>query len=153
MRISALQTGTVAGTITITARLSAATQDVTPTPIPTRTIRITATSPVLQSVTATRNSTGFTVAITGFSSSRELQQAVFTFTAAAGTNLQASTVTIPVDALFSQYYQSTASAPFGSQFTLTQPFTVQGGTTGIVSVSVTLSNRVGTSAAVSANLQ
>jgi hypothetical protein len=149
----ALQTGTVAGTITITARLQAATLDVTPTPVPTRTIRISPTAPVLQSVTATRTSTGFNVVITGFASSRELTQAVFTFTAASGTNLQTTTLTIALDSLFSQYYQSSASAPFGSQFTLTQPFTVSGGTTGIVSVSVTLTSRVGTSNAVSANLQ
>jgi hypothetical protein len=149
----ALQTGTVAGTITITTRLTAATQDITPTPIPTQTIRINATAPVLQSVTAARNSTGFSVVITGFASSRELTQAVFTFTAAPGTNLQTTTLTVPIDTLFSTYYQSAASAPFGSQFTLTQPFTVQGGTTGIASVSVTLVSRVGSSNAVSANLQ
>jgi hypothetical protein len=149
----ALQTGTVAGVITITARLTAATQDITPTPIPTQTIRIAATAPVLQTVTATRNSTGFSVVITGFASTRDLTQAVFTFTAAAGTNLQTTTLTVPIDAIFAQYYQSAASAPFGSQFVLTQPFNVQGGTTGIVSVSVTLTSRVGTSNAVSANLQ
>jgi hypothetical protein len=148
-----VQTGTVAGTITITARLTSASQDITPAPIPTHTIRINATAPVIQSVTATRNTAGFNVVITGFASSRELTQVIFTFTAAGGTNLQTTTITIPSGTLFSQWFQSTASAPFGSQFTLTQPFTVQGGTTGIVSVTVTLVSGVGNSTPVTANLQ
>jgi hypothetical protein len=148
-----VQTGTVAGLITITAHLSAAGQDVTGTPIPTRTIRINATAPTISSVTATRNSTGFTVTVTGFASSREVTQATFQFTAASGTTLQTSSVTVPVDVIFGPWFQSSNSAQFGSQFTYTQPFTVSGGAQSIVSVSVTLVSKAGTSTAVSANLQ
>ena len=148
-----VQVGTVAGTITITTRLTAAGQDITPTPPPTQTLRIIPSAPVIvPPVTATRNSTGFTVAVTGFSSTRELTQAVFQFTAAAGGNLQTSQVTIPVGTLFAGWFQSAASAAFGSQFTLTQPFTVTGSTQ-IVSVTVTLVNSVGSSGPMSANLQ
>ena len=46
-----VQSGTVAGTITITAQLVAAGQDVTPAPAPSPTIRIAATVPVITSVT------------------------------------------------------------------------------------------------------
>jgi hypothetical protein len=148
-----VQTGTVAGLITITAHLTAAGQDITGTPIPTITIRVNATAPVISTVTATRNSTGLTVTVVGFASSREMAQAIFQFTAAAGTTLTSSSVTVPVDAIFGQWYQSSASAAFGSQFTYTQPFTVPGGAQSIVSVSVTLVSKVGSSNAVSATLQ
>jgi hypothetical protein len=149
----ALQTGTVAGTITITFRLAAASSDITPTPVPVRTVRINAAAPVLSTVTAVRNATGFTVAITGFSSSRDMTQGLFQFNPTAGSNLQTTQLTVSVDAVFSQYYGSSAAAPFGSQFTLTQPFTVQGSTQSIQSVTVTLVNRVGNSNVVTANLQ
>jgi Putative Ig domain len=148
-----VQTGTVAGLITITAHLTAAGQDISGTPVPTRTIRVNATAPVITSVTATRNSTGFTVTVVGFASSREMTQALFQFTAASGTTLSSSSLTVPIDTIFSGWYQSPASSPFGSQFTYTQPFTVSGGAQSIVSVSVTLVNKVGSSTAVSANLQ
>ena len=148
-----LQLGTVAGTITITAQLLAPGQDITPSPAPSRTVRISATAPVISSITATRNSTGFTVVIVGYASSRELTQASFQFTATSGTNLQTGSLTVPIDALFATWYASSASAPFGSQFTLTVPFTVQGSPQSILSVTATLTSKVGTSAPASANLQ
>ena len=148
-----VQTGTVAGNITITARLSAFSSDITPAPAPVRTIRITPTAPVISSVTSARNPTGFTVTINGYASSRELTQATFQFGGAAGSTLQTTQLAVTVDALFTQWYTSSAAAPFGSQFTFTQPFTVQGSTQSVASVTVTLTNRVGTSSPVTANLQ
>ena len=145
-----VQTGTVAGTVTITAQLTAAGQNVTPTPAPSRTIQIPATAPVITSVTAASNSTGFTVTVVGYSSTRDVASAVFTFTPASGANLTTGQVTVPVGPVFSAWYQSAASAPYGSQFTLTQPFTVNGNLQAVASVSVTLTNSVGTSAASSA---
>jgi hypothetical protein len=151
-----IQTGTVAGTITIVTQLAAATQDVTPSPPPTQTIRIAPGPPTIvtpNGVTAVRNATGLTVTVVGFSTPRQVTQAVFVFSAATGANLQTGTVTVAVDGPFTQWYASTASVLFGSQFTLTQPFTVQGSPSSIVSVSVTLVNSLGTSNAVSANFQ
>jgi hypothetical protein len=58
-----------------------------------------------------------------------------------------------VDQLFAAWYGSAASAQYGSQFTLTQPFTVQGDPAAVVSVSVTLTNKIGNSTPVSATLQ
>jgi hypothetical protein len=147
-----VQVGTVAGTITITARLTAAGQDVTPTPVPTRTIRINSGPPVITSVTATRTASGFTVVITGYAPSREVTTANFQFTPASGADLQTTQVSVPVGSIFGPYFQSAAGASMGSQFAFTQPFTVQG-TAQIVSVSVTLAGQAGTSNAVSANLQ
>jgi hypothetical protein len=147
-----VQTGTVAGTATITARLTAASQDITPSPAPTRTVRINAAAPVATTVTATISGSGFTVTIVGYATTRSITSAVFTFTPASGANLQTTTVTIPVDQLFSAWYASAASAAFGSQFTFTQPFTVQGGVSAIASVTVTLVNATGSSTPVTATL-
>ena len=149
-----VQTGTVAGLITITAQLQASQQDVTPSPAPRRTIRVAAAAPVIVpgTLTAVRNSTGFTVTLTGYVTDRELTQAVFVFAAAAGSNLQTTTLTVAIDALSVQYFAGQSAAPFGSQFTYTQPFTVTGSTQAIASVSVTLVNRIGQSTALTATL-
>jgi hypothetical protein len=146
-----VQTGTVAGTITITTQLLAAGQDITPVPPPTKTIVIGPAAPSITSVTAAVNSTGFTVTVDGFDPTRAITQVVFTF-AAAGSSLQTSTVTVSAASLFTSWYQSAASIPFGSQFSFTMPFTVTGNVQSIASVTVTLVNPTGTSAAMSATL-
>ena len=134
--------------------MQAAGQDVTPSPAPRRTIRIAAAAPVIVpgTLTAVRNSTGFTVTLTGYVTDRELTQAVFQFTAAAGSNLQTTTLTVPIDALFAPYFSGAGATPSGSQFTYTQPFTVTGSTQAIASVTVTLVNKIGQSAPATATL-
>jgi len=144
-----VQTGTVAGTITITAKLLAGTTDVTPSPAPQQTITVPATAPVISTITAVRNSTGFTVTITGYSSTRALSTANFTF---SGTNLGTTSLAIQVDPIFSPWYQSSTSSQYGSNFTYTQPFTTSN-PQAVTSVSVTLVNAAGTSASASATLQ
>jgi hypothetical protein len=148
-----VQTGTVAGVITITVQLLADQENVTPTPIPTRTIRINPAAPSLTGVQARRTGAGLEVTTTGYSTTREMRQAIFRFTAAPGANLQSSELTIPVDATFSRWYQDPASAAFGSQFSFTQTFTIAGDSAGIASVTVMLSNLAGQSAAVTAAVQ
>jgi hypothetical protein len=150
---AAIQMGTVAGTIAIVAQLSAAGQDITPTPPPTQTIRIAAAAPAISSVTAIRNASGFTVTVIGFSTPRQVTQATFQFAAAASANLQTSSLPIATTSLFTGWYSSAAAAPFGSQFSFVQPFTVTGDSAAIASVTVTLTNAQGTSPAVTANLQ
>ncbi len=148
-----VQSGTVAGTITITAQLLAGAEDVTPLPAPKQTITIPAGAPVITSVTATRNSTGFTVTVVGYATTRSVTQATFQFTAASGSSLQTTSATIPSDSLFTAWFGSAAAGPFGGQFTLTQPFTVSGSPQTVASVSVTLANAISASSAVSATLQ
>ena len=145
-----VQTGTVAGTVTITTHLQASGQDITPTPAPQQTLRINPGAPVIRSVTATRSGSTFTVTVVGFATDRELTQAVFQFT---GSNVQTGSVTVPVDGLFAAWFGGAASAQYGGQFTFTQPFTVQGDPAAVVSVSVTLTNKIGSSTPVSATLQ
>ena len=148
-----VQTGTVAGVITITAQLIAANgADITPSPAPTRNISIAPAAPTISAVTAATTSTGFTVTISGFDPTRAVTQATFTFAPAAGSNLQTTTVTLPVQTLFTAWYQNPASAQYGSQFSFTIPFTVSGNVSGITSVTVTLTNATGTSGASTATL-
>jgi hypothetical protein len=92
------------------------------------------------------------VIVTGFSSSREVRQAIFRFTPVAGAQLQTTELTLPVDAAFSRWYQDPASAVFGSQFALSQSFTSSDAAS-IASVTVILVNQQGQSAPVSAQLQ
>ena len=147
-----IQTGSVAGVITVTAQMQAGGQDVTPLPAPRTTIRIAAGPPVITTVTAVRNATGFTVTVTGYVTDREVTQAIFAFAAATGSNLQTTTLTVPADTQFAQYFGGASAAPFGGQFLFTQPFTVTGSTQAITSVTVTLVNKIGQSTAVTAVL-
>jgi hypothetical protein len=142
----AVQTGTVAGSITITASLLAGQADVTPSPSPSVTIVVQPAVPVISSVTVTRTTGGLSIAISGYSTPRQVTSAIFQFTS---TNLQTSSFTVDVSSAFSAWYQTAASAAFGSAFLYTQPFTLQG-SLGTGSVSVTLTNAQGTSAAASA---
>lgn len=148
-----LGTGTVAGTITLTLTFKADGQDVTPNPAPTRVITIPAQAPVITNVTASHTGSGIEVDITGFSNTRDMTSATFTFQAAAGTTLTNSQVTVTADQLFATWYSDPTSANYGSQFTFAQPFTLSGNTSGIAGVSVTLTNPQGTSSAATATVQ
>jgi hypothetical protein len=148
-----LQVGTDAATVTITAQLQAGSQNVTPSPAPKLSFRLNAAAPVITSMTATRTSTGFTVTIVGYATSRDVTTANFTFSATSGSNLATSQLAVAVSSIFTPWYSSAPSAPYGSQFTFTQPFTVTGSNTAILSVSATLTSSVGTSQAATANLQ
>jgi hypothetical protein len=148
-----VQTGTVAGTITITAQLLAGTANVTPTPAPSTTIVVPAGAPVITAVSATRTSTGFTVTVTGYASNRDVDTAAYQFSPSEGSTLTTTQVSTPVTSLFTQWYGGSSAAQYGSQFTLTQAFTVNGSASSVFSVSVTLMNALGTSTAASAFLQ
>ncbi len=150
----AIQLGSTAGTITITLdQLRANGADITPLPTPVTTIRINRAGPTITSVTAVRRANGFDVTVSGFSPSREVTQAVFHFTAAAGQTLSKTDDTESVSGAFAAWYNSAQSAQFGSLFTMVMPFNTDGPSTAIASVSVTLVNSAGSSQTVSANLQ
>jgi len=139
----AVQTGTVAGTVIFSARLQSSGIDITPAPAPSRAVRVDRAAPVIAGARLVRTGNGFEVEITGFCTAREVTQAAFRFSAAAGQVLQTSEVTIPVEGLFSGWFQNAASARFGSQFRYTQPFTVQGEASAVTPQSLTLTNRLG----------
>jgi len=148
-----IQTGTVAGTITLTLQFLVDGVDLTPQPPPTRTIHILPAPPVISQVVASRTSTGISVTITGFSNTREVATATFNFPAAAGSHLTTTTLTIPATPLFSPYYGAAASIAFGSLFTYVQSFTIQGTASDVQQVGVVLTNSVGPSAQVTVAIQ
>src|SRR5262249_41228017 len=113
----ALQTGTVAGTI----ELSFSVEGVA-VPDLDRTIKIPRSAPALRDLKLVRNANGFELRLTGFSTSREVTQADVRFN---GTGLQTTQASIPLADLARTWYSSPASAPFGSQFSLILPFSVQ----------------------------
>jgi hypothetical protein len=146
------QAGTVAGTIQLSLSYQAAGVDITPSTTPVLSTQIVAAAPAIKSVVATQTTSGIQVVIDGLSTTRDMKSATFQFTPASGATLQTTSVTVDVSAMFAAWYQSSSSLPLGSQFSLTIPFTVNGGVNTIASVSVTLTNSVGTSAAVSATV-
>jgi hypothetical protein len=140
----AFQSGTVAGTINISLRLQAGGLDVTPPSAPAVTAHLEQAAPVIQNATVSKTSNSITIQIAGYSTAREVTQAVVTFSAASGQTLQVSQITLPVDSLFGAWYQNTANNAYGSQFILTQPFSIQGDAGAVLPQSVSLTNRKGT---------
>jgi hypothetical protein len=143
-----LQAGTVAGAIHLSLdNVTVGGQPVTPNN-GTFTITIPLLPPVITNVRLlNRTSGGFDVEITGYSTTRDITQSTFQFTAGSGGALATTQLQPNVAATFTTYYQSDASAAVGSAFVYTQPFIAQQGDANVVtSISATLTNSQGTSA-------
>jgi hypothetical protein len=139
------QAGTVAGTINLSVFFEGVLNA-------SRDITVRRQAPVIMSSRiAAQTASSFDVVIVGLSNSRALNQGDFRFSARGGGNLATTQVTVNLAGDANTWYQGEASRPFGSQFTLTVSFTVQGSISAIGSVSVTLSNGEGTSAPSSAS--
>jgi hypothetical protein len=144
------QTGTVAGTISLSVVAQSEGITLNPSQPLEHTMTLSRVAPVITLLTiSSRSVSGFELVITGFSTSRALRQATFLFTPAQGRSLQTSTATLDLAPSASNWFQSQPSASFGGQFRLVMPFTVQGDSSAIGSVSVTLTNAEGTSQAAS----
>jgi hypothetical protein len=141
----AIQTGTVAGLINVSIRLDAGGIDITPLPALAMTAQVNRAAPVIGDVRVSRSEGKVTLVVSGYSTAREVTQATFTFTAANGQALQptASSIVVPVENLFRAWFQDAANAAYGSQFVLTQPFTIDGDLNAVVPQAVTLTNRAG----------
>jgi hypothetical protein len=142
----ALQTGTVAGTISLNMTVQTAASDRTATA--SRTMHVLRAAPVMRATSLVHTATGFEVHITGYSTPRQLTQAVVVLTPSPGSNLQTTQLTIPLSDLAGTWYQNAASNRFGSQFTLVLPFTIQGNASVIGAVGVSLANDQGSSSMV-----
>ena len=149
----AVQTGTVSGTITLTLKLTAAGIDVTPSSVAPTTLKIAKAAPVIKTATVTRTSTGFNLVVVGYATSREMVSATVTFTAASGVTLASSSATVSLSSVFTTWYADPTSAAYGSNFSLTMPFTLTNGTSTapLTSVSVQLTSAQGNSNSMSAN--
>jgi hypothetical protein len=141
------QSGSTAGTITVTTHLfdDVTGADVTPASLAPTVITVPAGPPVITSGTLTRSGSSLQVALLGLSSTRDMTQAEFHFTAVPGKSLATTDLTVPVTSAFQTWYQSSASDADGTTFTYTQPFTITGDAFDIQSVSVTLTNSQGAS--------
>ncbi len=143
-----LQAGTVAGTV----HLSLDSVTVAGKPVTANNGTFAITIPLLPPVITNvrllnRTSGGFDVEVTGYSTSRDITQATFQFTAGSGGALATAQLQPDVAGTFTTYYQTDASAAVGSAFVYTQPFIAQQGDANVVtSISVTLTNSQGTSA-------
>jgi hypothetical protein len=150
----AFQTGTVAGTIDLSImNLATGGTDVTPAPSPVQTTVVNRSAPAITLLDLSPATSGFEAQVTGYSTTRSLTQASFSFTAKPGNTVQNATITVNVGSAFTTWYQSQNSKQFGSQFKLTVPFTVQGPVNGIASVGVTLTNAEGSSAPTQGTIQ
>jgi hypothetical protein len=135
------------------------TSSVCPSGCPVAKKTIAAAAPVITagSVQITNlTSTGFTVVLQGMTNTRELGNAIYTFSAATGATLNGSqqfaTAPIAIGSVAATEWFGTSTAlnyPGGGGFSLGMAFTYSGDPAAIGSVSVTLSNSQGTSQAVS----
>ncbi len=158
-----LQTGTVAGTVILTP--SFATQsggvDVTPAAPTTLALTVAPAAPTLIALALSGQTTnGFTISVTGFTTTRNLTSWNVQFTTAAGYSMPITQFSVDVSQISTVWFQSAASRAYGGQFTLSIPFTFQGtvpaGQTvlsSLASVAVTLTNSVGTSNSLQAKAQ
>jgi hypothetical protein len=153
-----LQTGSVAGTITVTPSFALASGlDVTPASPPTLSLSVPSGPVQLTiAVVSAETATSLTLQVTGYATTRDLSSLSFQFTASSGS----STVPVNIGPYAQQWFSSTQSDSFGGQFLVSVPFTLSTGststTTSLVdlfqSVSVTATNSAGTSNAVVASL-
>ena len=143
-----LQTGTVEGTITVTLVLTAGGVNVTPSSVTPAVLVIPPAAPTITAVTFSSAAGTLTVQVSGFSNTREMTQALFTFSGPGVPDLAAPAVLVPATDLFGTWYGEAASDPFGSTFLYSQTFTLSDPNTNITGVSVTLTNTAGASASV-----
>jgi hypothetical protein len=141
--------GNVAGTITATiVRINGVTVS-----IPAATIMV-APEVVIRPATVKitgASSTSATVELDGFSTTRALTNAIFTFQAAAGTQLNGAgtPVTVSLAAATGYFLDNATSRANGGNFHLSVPFTYSGDPAALGSVSATLTAGTQTSTPVS----
>jgi hypothetical protein len=135
--------GTVAGNVGVTLTVGGQT-------VASSAVTIQPAAPIIEAGSVQINgvtASGFNVELVATSTTRELQTAQFTFNAAAGATLNGTSFTVNVAPLLTAWFASTDGLNYGGAFSLTVPFTLSGSASAIGSVSVTLTNSVGTSAA------
>lgn len=157
-----LQTGTVAETITLTPSFEteAGGINLTPASPAFAQLVVPAAAPTLIGIEiASTTTNGFTLVITGYSTTRSLTSLNVTFSAAAGFSLP-TVPPIDLTQVAPSWFQSTSAQSFGGQFAITIPFTLQGTvSTGqtllqaITAVSANVSNALGTSNSLEATVQ
>jgi len=151
-----LQTGSVAGTITVTPSFMLASGvALTPTSLTVLSYTLAPGPPALLNILVTgETSTSLTLEVTGYAPTRTLSTLQFQFTArSSAPNPPSNTATVNVQANAQAWFSSTASRSFGGQFLVTVPFSITSSSSSstttplslIQSVTVTATNAAGTS--------
>jgi hypothetical protein len=143
-----LLTGTVAGTLSLTASF-----DNGPSNVVVGSANIAGSAPQITNVAAVRTSGGLNLQITGYATSRRVTSVEFDFDVKSGSKTQRVTLQSNVDNDFSAWYRNIASSAFGSAFSFVQSFTVQGDTSLIETVTVRLANAQGSTSSAATPLQ
>jgi hypothetical protein len=133
-----LLTGTVAGTVHLTANI-----DNGPTDVPVATVEVLLTAPQITNVTAARRTSGIDVQITGYVPARRVTTVDFTFDVKNGNTTQRVTLSRNVEANFGGWFSSPGSTPYGGSFSYIQSFNIEGDSSVIQSVTVRLVNAQG----------
>ncbi len=147
-----VQTGTVAGNVVITPAFATDTAvDLTPSNAAPLTLTIERLAPRLLDVSVgSRTASGFSLVLTGYSTTRELRSAQLELVPVAGQTISNRTLSISLAAASLAWFESTTADSFGGLFTITIPVTFAGEPNAdlvsrIRSVSVSLSNAIGAS--------
>ena len=157
-----LQTGTVASAITVVPTFATQTGavDVTPAPPTSLQFSVAPAAPTVIAVQiANLAATSLSIEVTGFATTRTLKSMTVQFGLAPGFSMPVTQFTFNIQPVSTVWFGSAASQAFGGQFTINVPFGFTGIGTGqtlfnsIASVSVSLTNEVGTSSSVQATLQ
>lgn len=156
-----LQTGTVAGRIRVAPSFQLeGGLDVTPEEPTVLALDVMRAPPQLVSVQlASLSSNAFTVILTGFATTRTLDNLELKINAVSGTTISPSSAVINVTGPSQTWYRNAASTPFGSMFSAAIPITLGGRDPDkpvlplIQSVSVTASNELGSSSPMTVSLQ
>jgi hypothetical protein len=153
----ALQTGTTAGNIVITPAFALQNGfSVTPTAPRTLTMTVASAAPQLTSGGITSQTlTSFSLALNGYVTARSMQKLDIVITPKQGASFSTTRLSIDVTSGAAAWFQSAASASYGGAFQVTIPFVLQNGSASddlvrqIQSLSVTATNQVGASPAIS----
>jgi hypothetical protein len=150
--IPPVQIGDVAGTISVTlvsVRVSVTGQALQlPSSPPFASITVPRLAPTITpgSLRITNvTTTGFIVEVAATSTPRDLASAIVNFTAAPGTQLTGTGFTVPLSETARAWFESAAGQDAGGAFDLKIPFPFSGDPKVIGSVSVTLTNSIGSS--------
>src|SRR5262249_31245236 len=138
-----LQTGTVAGAILVTPSFAVNSINLTPANPATLRLDVAKAAPVLLSGSIpARTNTAFTISVDGYTTTRSLTTANFTFTGINGETLGQSSIDLSGSSKI--WFGSASSNASGGQFSIQVPFTLstQASTTDLValvkSVTVTV---------------
>jgi hypothetical protein len=117
------QTGSVAGAINLAPSFFYEGTSLTPASPAPLVLQIPQSPPrILSAQVASRTAGSFSLAISGFATSRSVQQIEFEFIFIGSLSLPPMRFTLNGESVFANWYQSAQSQQFGSLFTVTVPF-------------------------------